>query len=423
MFATRITNLFVTLVLAAGVLGGSEVMGQEKAVAVRAAKVYLGSGDVIEDGLVILRGGKIVAVGPRSDVKIPVGATRRRAYAVTPGLIDASVSNALGSSQTPQVKEIIPQYRVLDNLDLQSRTMERLAQEGVTTIFASATNEAVIGPQGAVVKTGEGARKARILDPAGAPRMVLVNGPQRGNQGARRPSSVTPFVRAPLNRMGTVLVARSAWLEVKGLAEAKAAGKKVSFGPSQQMLLDIKNGKRTLRVVAREHFEITTALRIAREFGFRFVLEEAPEAWRAQRELAAAKIPVIFGPIRKSNERAAPVRGFGAAARGKDRRRLGAPKMLIEAGIPLTLTAAGQSGEFGLARQAMFAMRYGLTRAQALAAVTIKPAELLGIADRVGTIAVGKDADLVLWTGEPFEATSRQQQVFINGRTVEGRVY
>jgi imidazolonepropionase-like amidohydrolase len=404
-------------------LAGSQAQAQDKVVAVRASKVYLGGGKVIENGMVLLQNGKIIAVGPRADVKVPVGAERRRAFAVTPGLIDAASNNALGGSRTPQDSEIVPQHRVINSLDLRSKLMSQLATEGVTTVFATSSNEAVIGPQGATVKTGDGKREERLLDPAGAPRMVLVSGPQFGNSSPSSPRNVTPFTRAPLGKMGIVLVARSAWLEAKGLAEALAAGKKVEVNDANQILLDIMAGKRTLRVVAREHYEITTALRIAQEFGFRFVLEEAPEASRATKELAAAKIPVIFGPIRRASTSRPRNFGFGGASKAKERRRFDSARVLKDAGIPLALTAAGQTGEYGLARQAMFAMRYGLTRSEAVDAVTLAPAQLLGIADRVGTIAVGKDADLVLWNGEPFEATSRQQQVFINGRTVEGRVF
>ncbi|MEZ6197371.1 MAG: amidohydrolase family protein [Planctomycetota bacterium] len=407
--------------LALAVLGGG-VAAQGDTLAIRARKVYLGDG-VLENALVVVRDGKILAVGPASEVEIPEGATRARAFAVTPGLIDAASANALGGNRTPQESEVVPQYKVADVLDLRSTLMKNLAREGVTSVFVTSSVEAVIGPQGAAVKTGTGPESGRVLDAQGAPRMVMVSGPQFGNQRPSRPENVSDFTRAPLGPMGSVLVARDAWMKAKGVREARAAKLRVSPDPATAMLVDVLDGKRALRVVARDLGEINTAIRLSEEFGFRFTLEEAPEAWRALEALKRTKTPVVYGPVRAANVRQDSPFGFGIQSRAKETRRFDSPRMILDAGLPLALTAAGQTGDYGLVRQAMFAMRYGLTREEAVAAVTATPARLMGVAERVGTIAAGKDADLVLWTGEPFEATSRPERVYIDGKAVEGRVF
>src|SRR5690606_4205581 len=91
---------------------------------------------------------------------------------------------------------------------------------------------------------------------------------------------------------------------------------------------------------------------------------------------------------------------------------------LVRAGLTVALTASDQTGEAGLPQQAMYAMRFGLSRAQALAAVTTTPAKLLGLGDAAGTIRPGTHADLVLWSGEPFAATTRAEAVIIGGQLV-----
>ena len=142
------------------------------------------------------------------------------------------------------------------------------------------------------------------------------------------------------------------------------------------------------------------------------MLEEGTDAYRCIDELKANDIPVIYGPIYDY-----PI-GFRAGTGESNRFRYSAPKELVKAGITMALSAGDVGGESSLPMQAGYAMRNGLTREQALAAVTTIPAKLLGISDLAGTLDAGRAADLVVWSGEPFEATTRAVLVFVNGKLV-----
>jgi imidazolonepropionase-like amidohydrolase len=185
--------------------------------------------------------------------------------------------------------------------------------------------------------------------------------------------------------------------------------------PSDQALealIDVINKKTPLRIQARTQFDITTALRLTKEFGLEFTLEEATDAYRCAKELAERKVPVVYGPI------FADADGWRATFGETQHARLTTPRTLLDYGIQMALTASDMRDEQGLAAQAMYSMRHGLSYHEALAAVTENPARILGISDRCGTLEPGKSADLVLWTGQPFEMTSRPAAVVIGGQVV-----
>jgi imidazolonepropionase-like amidohydrolase len=200
---------------------------------------------------------------------------------------------------------------------------------------------------------------------------------------------------------------RKAGLEVYGADTASAEASAV--------LLDVLEGQVPLRIQARIQQDILTALRLTEEFDLPFVLEEATEAYRCVQELKARDVQVIFGPI---YDRPNGIRRYVNDA---DRSRYHTFRTLLEAGIPVALSAQELREEDGLARQVMYILRFGVRLEDALKAVTQTPARLMGLDDELGTIAPGKRADLVIWNGEPFAATSSIQVVLIDGQTVLDR--
>jgi imidazolonepropionase-like amidohydrolase len=178
------------------------------------------------------------------------------------------------------------------------------------------------------------------------------------------------------------------------------------------VLQDVLAGKITLRIQARIQRDILTALRLADEFELPFVLEEATEAHLCLPELKGRAIPVVFGPICETTH------GLRAANYDRPRPRYYTFDALIGSGIPTALSAQELREEDGLARQAMYAMRFGTSFDEALAAVTTTPAKMLGLEDELGTIAPGKRADLVVWSGQPFAATSRILVVLVDGQVI-----
>jgi imidazolonepropionase-like amidohydrolase len=527
-------------------LAGAEAPG---AIFLKAAAVHVGDGRVIEGGAVIVRGGKIEAVG--SGLAVPEGALviEMAEGSITPGLIDASArlepksvfpppGRVAGSQEeagsereaptppelfslseffkslggTPsapgerageageiselqaereraggpegqretqegregeaaapeipegrespadpggpfesgvrttvtgeQSSEVVPHTRVLDGLDLESPDFLRLARGGVTTVYASPDPSAVIGARGAILKTA-GPAARRVLAAEAAVHAVIGSEPSfvgTSNFPARRRSS-SLYTRRPTTRMGVVWVFRKAFYDTLARSQGlPVGGADTPPAAASRVLLEVLESKIPLRIQACTLPDITTAFRLSREFKIPFVLEEATEAHRAidllraparnlspeasppsaeklrgQDLLQPGSTPVIFGPIE------AEPSGIRRVTRDDREARFHTFRILLEAGIVTALSARDLREEDGLARQAMYAIRFGVAPEAALQAVTLTPARLLGIDGSVGTLQAGKDADLVVWSGKPFAATSAAVLVMVSGEIVCGR--
>ena len=411
----------VGLVVAVATALVSATFAQEKSQLIRASKIYIGDGTVIENGAVLIQGGKIRAVG--ESVAAPDGTELVElpdGVVLTPGLIDCS-SEANGRAVTAeQISEIVPETRVVDGLDLMSEDMKRLAIEGVTCVFCPGDSASVFSSQGTVVKTGMGA-DGRVLIEGADVRTPLNSDPEgrgvrNGRPFGRQPGSFNS--RYPTTKMGTVFVFRDAMAKLFG---SKAG----ELGESQAILRDIAAGKRRLRFLASQESELSTALRLVREFGLKnFAIEQGWEVYRVIDALKATGAPVIYGPVVDASRR--PPYLQEVSYNGVVYRtiaRMSTPRLLADKKIPFVITAGDRRGETGLVRQVMFAIRGGLSRSDALQAVTSRAAKILGVEKRVGKIATGLDADLVVWNGEPFGPASRPVRVFVNGSVVEGKTF
>ncbi|MSR47825.1 MAG: hypothetical protein EXS13_12320 [Planctomycetes bacterium] len=386
------------------------------AVVLQAAEVHVGDGTVYKPGVVIVQDGRIVAVG--AGLPIPAGGQVIDCGAafLTPGLVDAACqlgTNALfGSAE--QGSEVIPQLDTGDVLDYFSLEFEQLAADGVTTVFVTGEASAVISAKGVAVKTA-GPIAERRLAPT-KPCVKATLGAETSGRGAfnRSPSRFgggpSYAIRRPTTRMG------SAWVFRKALHDSIAfrdAGRASSDGldpAAMRALGDVLSGATSLRMQVREALDFDTSVRLADEFGLQFVFEYATEAAQRLDVIAARKIPVIFGPVRQSDS---TFESFESATPA-----LETPKLLAEHGIVFCLTASDGSGDGGLARQTGLAIRFGLDRAKALRAVTVDAAAIAGLDQRVGRLAPGLDADLVVWNGKPFDDASKPVLVLISGRPV-----
>ncbi|MEW6251008.1 MAG: amidohydrolase family protein [Planctomycetota bacterium] len=442
---------------------------QSEVLVIRAARVYTMTGDPIDQGMVRIRDGKIEAVG--KDLAVPAGAKviERRTGILTPGLIDAccvlnaeipqmgvqptyprpprslwlklgeyaarhpsgeeeddcdvkasELDPAFASGLSPFViwseesSEVTPHRLVIDSVNLLSNDFARLLRGGVTTVYLSADSANVIGARGTIVKTA-GALDQRVVRRADAVKVALGADPGRRGHANMLPSGGAPtfYNRRPTTRMGVEWVFRKALYDARRSAAGGALhGADRPPEAALPVLLQMLAGEVPVRVQARMQHDIFTALRLAREFGLKFTLEEATEAYRALPQLKAAGVPVIFGPLYMDPA------GWRQIAGEADRPRLNSPRQLAEAGLELALTAQELRDEEGLVRQGMLAARYGLSADAALRAITATPAKLLGLADQAGTLKPGTAADLVVWSDEPLAATSRPILVLIGGRTV-----
>lgn len=319
-----------------------------------------------------------------------------------------------GLSLSEHSSEVVPHLRGLDSINLRSPDFERLLREGVTTVYASPNPDAVIGPRGAVVHTG-GPPAGRVVRAEAAVHAAIGSEPSWRGRGNRPPfgSRVDMFSRRPNNRMGLIWVFRKAFHDADRLVRGvEPYGADTPSDEALAVLAKVRAGEVPLRIQARALNDITSALRLADEFGLRFTLEEGVEAYKLADELKARGVPVIFGPIYEDAQ------GSRARSGETDENRLDTLPALLDAGLEVALSAVELRDEDGLARQAMAAMRMGVPRDQALKLVTLNAARMIGIDDQTGTIEAGKRADLVVWSGPPFDAASRPLLVMIGGETV-----
>ncbi len=439
-------------------------------IVIKAGRVHTVSGAPIEGGIIVVRDGRIEAVG--SDVGIPENARviELTGSVVTPGLIDAccavgfevpqeasgpayaeeqgsfwrelseleppcgttptdddpdgpeATAKWLAAGQPSMVtwaehaSEVTPHRLVIDSVNLFSNDFERLMKGGVTTVYVTPDSANVISSRGAIVKTG-GPLDGRIVERASAVKATMGSDPSRRGRRNNLPPYYGPpptfHTRRPTTRMGVEWVFRKAFYDAKraraGLALHGADMPPTEALPVLQQVLD---GEIPLRIQARMQHDIFTALRLADEFDLKFTLEEATEAYRCLPQLEAAGIPVIYGPIYMTPT------GWRRFSGEGDKPCLDTAARLARAGIKLALTAQELRDEEGLVRQGMFAVRNGLSPEAALRAITATPAELLGLSEQIGIIAPGAAADLVAWSAEPFDATSRPLLVMIDGRVV-----
>lgn len=377
--------------------------------AVRAETVYPVSGPPIADGVVLVgEDGLIRDVGPAAQVRVPQGWRVLEATAVTPGLVDAhSVVGLAGwlnadhdQDQLDRESPIQPALRAFDAYNAREPLVEWVRGFGVTTLHTGHGPGALMSGQTMVVKTGGETVGEAIVDSVTMVAMTL--GPE--------------VTRNFSNKAGTrskgVALLRQKFVQAQEYArkrEQAANGE----GPSRDLELEVLSrvlaGELPALITAERVSEILAALRLAEEFGFRLVLDGAAESWMVVDEIRAAGVPVI---LHATMARAAGTREnvtFETAAR------------LREAGISFAIQS-GYEGYVPKTRVVLFeaavTTAYGLSTEEALSAITLDAARILGLDDRIGSLEPGKDGDLALFDGRPFEYATRVCAVLIQGEVV-----
>jgi imidazolonepropionase-like amidohydrolase len=320
-----------------------------------------------------------------------------RAAAVTPGMIDLSVRITRDALSVEQSREVTPELRALDGLDPFDLAWEAQARSGVTAALANPPDHNVIGGLGAVVKTaGSPVPSERVVRADAVLRGSFGTEPSRNNHPAPgRPEDF--YSRRPTTRMGVEWEHRTAFY---GAAAAREDSERAF--PGSDELVAALEGQRPFMVQAWATQDIRTAIYLKEELEaqglghLRLILDAAAEAWREPELLVRSGAAVVLPPFPEGGRT-----GDGAFM------TLTLAQQLSELGVPFALSA-----------QAGFAMRGGLGFEAALEAVTLAPARLVGVEERIGSIEAGKDADLVLWSGQPFEATSSVIGVIVDGYLV-----
>lgn len=381
---------------------------QAQHVAIVGGTVHPVSGPVIEDGVVALEGGEIAAVGARGEVSVPEGARRIDAsgMVVTPGFIDAATATGLvevgsvGATRDAALSTDDPvraAFRVTDGINPNTTVIPVTRLGGVTTVASIPSGGAVAG-QGAVIDLyGETLAEMLVRDRA-AMYAAFTPGAADAAGGARG---------------GLALRLREAFADARFYAENEDAyrrGATRALAPSRldlQAFQPVLAGEMPLVVRASRASDIGAVLRMADEYGFRPVILGGEEAWMRTGALAEQDVPVILRPL--SN---LPVQFDQLGARFDN------AALLAEAGVPVVISTLDTHNARNLRFEAGNAVRFGMDWNAALRAVTLAPAEVLGIAETHGALAPGMAANVVVWSGDPFEPATSAAHVFIRGEAM-----
>ena len=397
----------ISAVLCTAVLLSSAASAQT--IAITGGKVYTVSGATIDNGIVIIRDGKIAAVGP--NVAIPAGAQRIDATGkwVTPGLVDAAT--VLGVSEISAVPgtndasaeghdNVAAAFRIADGLNPTSVLLSPTREDGITTVVIH-PDRGLFAGQSAVVEIVDGSAADMIVKPSVA---MVANMDNARRVGADSRGEMLMRMREILDDARTYARRRA---DFERAQTRPVAASRLDLEALQPVLA----GRLPLLVTVEKASDIQAALRLAKEFGIRIIIGGGAEAWMVADELAAAHVGVLTGAMNNIP------RNFNMLGSRQENAAL-----LRAAGVDVALignAGGGDEEQFNVRNiryEAGNAVAYGMKWDDALRAITLAPAELFGVSDRLGSLQAGRDANVVVWSGDPFEFATRAEHVFVRGK-------
>jgi imidazolonepropionase-like amidohydrolase len=384
-------------------------------VAIVGGRVVPINGDPVDDGTVLITDGKVTAVGAGLPVPDGVPVISAHGSWVLPGFIEAhghvgvheEAEGWAGSDSNELTEPVTAHVRALDAINPADLGFRDAVSGGVLAVNVNPGSGNPIGGQTAALKCwGRTADEMLLRAPAGM-KSALGENPKRV-YGERK--------QTPSTRLGTAAVIRGALVDAANYLAKLDAEQRKAEDERKPVDRDLKLEAlgRVLRreIPWRQHChradDIATALRLAEEFGYQLVIDHGTEAHLLADILAAKDIPVIIGPL------------FTSRSKVELRNRsLDNPGKLAAAGVTIAITTDHPVVPINfLAHQAALSVKHGLDRDTALRALTINPARIIGIDDRLGSIEPGKDADLVVWSGDPLDVLSRVEHALIDGTEI-----
>jgi imidazolonepropionase-like amidohydrolase len=383
-------------------LAGFALLGtaslQAQTIAITGGTVYPVSGPKLTNATVLMSDGKIVAVG--TNVSIPAGAIRVDATGkwVTPGLIHANASAGLGvaglngQGEGGVQGEVNPSFNPAEGIDPAAFTIPIARTGGITTALLPPSGQFFPGQVPVVNYAGD--RIEEMLVRRNAALVLDLSSSSKQAGGG--------------SRGGTMARVRRLFNDALEYARRKPDFQRAAIQPLSapakelEALLPVLRGEEVLAVAANRRIDIENALRLTREYKLRTVLFSAVEGWQIAREIATAGVPVILEPLHDIPS----FDGLGA--------RLDNATLLREGGVRVIIAQGDPGGERNLRYAAGNAVRNGMSWDDALEAITAAPAAAFGLAD-YGTLQPGKVANLVVWSGDPFDFSSAAERVYIKG--------
>lgn len=417
--------------LALGFLGAALFLcvlaaAQQKPVVLRGGKLLTVSHGVIERGTLIMEGGKITAVGPENSVKVPKDARVLDVTGMTvyPGLIDSESNLGLTEiSAEPMTNdliessdEIMPHMHVYDAFHAESELIPVTRLNGITNaIVAPDSGDTLPGQDSFVQLAGKSRDQMLLIRDIAMP--LNFTGTQRRNESWDKR-------KFPSTRMGMASQLRQAFLDAQDYAQRWAdyekkkneavqkpedKDKKAPSPPKHDLkleaLLPYLQGKKPIVLAAEEPSDLQTAVSLAHEFNLKFVLDHISHSQPVLDYVAGLKVPVIVGPIYEDPK---PYERYDAV--------YSLPAQLSKRGVKIAFASFDAHNVRNLPYQAGFATAFGLPYDEALKAITLNPAEIWGVADSLGSLDVGKTANVVVANGDPLDVRTDVKRVFIEGQ-------
>lgn len=385
----------------------------ERPVAYTGATVINATGQSITDGVLVVRGGKVVAVGPRSSTRMPSDAqvVDVTGKTIMPGIVDTH-SHIGGGAGADGSAPIQPDVRILDAVNVRDTSLMRARAGGITTVNIMPGSGHLLSGQTVYIKLRRGStiEDLAIRDAAGniAGGIKMANG-----TNPLRPNSTGPF---PGTRAREASLVREQFVRAQEYREKvrRAGGDKTKMPPRDlalEALVEALDGKRIVHFHTHRHDDILTAIRLSKEFGFRLVLHHVTEGWKVADEIARANVPASLTVVDSPGGKLEAVDA-----------RLDTAAVLDRAGVLVAIHTDDYITDSRLLlRSAALAVRAGLPRERAVYALTLAGARMLDLQDRVGSLEAGKDADFIVLSGDPFSVYTHVLETYVEGVKVFDR--
>ena len=401
---------------------------QQKPVALKGGKVLTVSHGIIEHGVLVMSGDKIVAVGQESSTKIPKDARVIDVTGMTvyPGLIDSETNLGLTEISAEDMtndlvetsEEIMPHMHVYDAFHAESELIPVTRLNGITNaIVAPDSKDTLPGQDSFIQLAGTSSPDMLLVRDIAMP--LNFTGDQRRNE----PRDKRKF---PSTRMGMAAQLRQAFLDAQDYEQHWADYEKKKNEASQkpddkdkktpsppkrdlklEALLPYLQGKKPIVLAAEEPNDLDAAVSLANEFKLKFILNHISQAQPVLDYVASLKVPVIVGPI---YEEPKPYERYDAV--------YSLPAQLNKRGVKIVFASYDAHNVRNLPYQAGYATAFGLPPDEALKAITLNAAEIWGMADKLGSLDVGKTANVVVANGDPLDVKTDVKQVFIDGQEI-----
>ena len=368
-------------------------------------------GDPIERGTVIVEDGVITAVGPVDEVAVSEGVTSVDAGGrwVLPGLMDAHAHVGIheegegwsGDDTNEMTDPVGARFRAIDAIDPANEGFRDALAGGITSLVVKPGSGNPVGGQAVALKAWGRVVDEMVMRAPVAVKSALGENPKRV-YGEKK--------QTPSTRQGVAAVIREAFTKAQNYRlkrdHAETEGKPFEHDLTHETMLRVLEGEIPWNQHCHRADDIATAVRLAEEFGYRLVVHHATEGYLLGDYLAERGIPCVVGPMIVTRSKA-EVR----------KRLMATPGLLTAAGVEVAITTDAPVVPIDfLVHQATFAVKAGMDREAALRAITVNPARISGVEDRVGSLQPGLDGDVVIWSGDPLDVMSCAEQVYVRGR-------